>query len=139
MDHLIHRANKPGEDPAPTPGGVPVPDLPAHLYVTAAELAAELGSTPDGSDPWLAESCATATAACDQLIGPDGVARWLVAEPWPAPVRLAALTVAVDVYRRRTAASGYFQLDDYLARLTLDPSSTVMIHLAPYCLDLGVG
>ena len=138
MDHLIDRANKPGEGPALADDGTAVPDLPAHLYVTAAELAAELGLT-DTAAPWVAESCTTATAAVDQLIGPDGVARWLTAPPWPDPVRLAAVTIAVDLYRRRSAAAGYFQTDDYLARLALDPTATVAAHLAPYMLELGIG
>lgn len=138
MDHLIHRANKPGEGPAPFDDGLPVPDLPAHLYVTAAELALELG-IGDPNGPWIAEACTAATAAVDQDIGPAGVERWLIVEPWPAPVRLAALTIAVDLYRRRTAPAGYFQSDDYLARLALDPTATVDALLAPYRFDLGIG
>lgn len=138
MDHLIHRVNKPGEGPAPFDDGLPVPDLPAHLYVTVAELAAELGVT-DLEATWLEPACVTATAAVDQYIGPDGVARWLTGPTYPDPVRLAALTVAVDVYRRRTAAAGYFAQDDYLARLPLDPTVSIGAHLAPYVLDLGIG
>lgn len=137
MDHLRDRPSKPGEGAAPFDDGIAVPDLGAHLYVTAAELAAELGG--DAAAPWIAEACTTATAAIDQLIGPAGVARWLTAPPWPDPIRLAALTVAVDLFRRRSAASGYFQTDDYLARLALDPTATVAAHLAPYVLELGIG
>lgn len=142
MDHLLNRASKPGEDPAPADPGLPVPDLPSHLYVTADELAAALGIA--ASDDWVAPTCVTATALVDQYVGPTGVERWLypadgsITTP-PDPVRVAALTVAVDVYRRRTAAAGYFDVNGYLARLAMDPTGPVGALLAPYVLDLGVG
>jgi hypothetical protein len=138
VDHLTDRADKPGEGPAPFDDGTAVPDLPAHTYVTADELAATLGVAV--TDPWVLPACVTATAIIDQFVGPDGVARWLgTVTPVPDPARLAALTVAVDVYRRRSAAAGYFDVNGYLARLALDPAAAVSALLAPYLLDLGVG
>jgi len=46
-----------------------------------------------------------------------------------AAVRSAATAVGVDVHRRPTTPGGYFQVADYVGRLSLDPAHPVSVQL----------
>lgn len=96
-------------------------------YVTEAELAELVGADP--TDPNLAVVVADVSAVVDAYYGTVTVAARLVAPPWPANVRRAALTIAGDLWRRPSTPGGYFQVRDYVGRLAQDPTSPVLVEL----------
>lgn len=96
-------------------------------YVTPAELAELVGADP--ADPNLEVVCDDVTQVVDHYYGTVTVAAKLVAPPWPACVRRAALTIAGDLWRRPSTPGGYFQVRDYVGRLAQDPSSPVVVEL----------
>jgi len=100
---------------------------PAAPYVDPAELAKMLGVAAD--DPRLERVVTAVGAIVDGYYGDATVAASLVAPPWPAGVTEAALEIAIDVWRRPTAPGGYFQVADYVGRLSADPASSVVVLL----------
>jgi hypothetical protein len=103
------------------------PDDPRESYVDTAELAKLLGVAPD--DPRLERVAAATDRIVDGYYGAATVAAKLPAPPWPAAVQEAALTIATDLWRRPTTPGGYFQVADYVGRLSLDPAAPVVILL----------
>lgn len=98
-------------------------------YLDASELAGVVGVP--ASDPRLARVVAATSQVIDHYYGtvtvaaklrlPDGSDLPTV----PASVNEAALTIAVDVWRRTTTPGGYFAVADYVGRLAQDPTSAV--------------
>jgi hypothetical protein len=103
---------------------IPEPRTP---YVDPAELAAALGVDPD--DARLLRVVGATNAIIDAYYGADTVAAKLVAAPWPDAVTEAALTIGSDVWRRTTTPGGYFQVADFVGRLSADPTSSVAVLL----------
>lgn len=102
-------------------------------YVDRAELARLVGSTAD--DERLGPVCDDTDMVVDHYYGSRTVAAKLrdtdgnVIDPVPACVARAALTIAVDLWRRPTLPGGYVQLTDYVGRLAQDPTSSVTAEL----------
>ena len=99
-------------------------------YVDVAELAAKLGVAPD--DPRLTRVAAATSTIIDGYYGKVTVAAKLpdVVDPdpwppWPAVVVEAAMAIAMDLWRRPSTPGGYFQIVDYVGRLSVDPTSGV--------------
>ena len=99
-------------------------------YVDVDELAKLLGVSPD--DPRLARVAAATSTVIDGYYGRATVAAKLpdVVDPdpwpeWPAVVVEAAMAIAVDIWRRPSTPGGYFQVADYVGRLSADPTSSV--------------
>lgn len=100
---------------------------PAAPYVDPDLLAEQLGLDP--LDPRVMDVCLAASQIIDSYYGEATVTAKLVAPPWPPPVAEAALTIATDLWRRPSAPGGYFQVVDYVGRLTLDPTLSVAVLL----------
>lgn len=104
-------------------------------YVSVEELVAVLHLKP-ADEPRAVRVCelvngtATVTGLVDHIIGAKGVAAHCVAAPYPAAAHEAALAIAVDLWRRPTTPGGYFQVADYVGRLSADPASPVLGLLA---------
>ena len=103
---------------------------PRPPYVDVAELAKLLGVAPD--DPRLARVAAATSTVIDSYYGRATVAAKLpdVVDPdpwppWPSVVVEAAMTIATDLWRRPSTPGGYFQVVDYVGRLSNDPTSQV--------------
>lgn len=102
-------------------------------YVAPAELAAVVGVPTD--DPRLVRVVATTSQVVDHYYGTATVAAKLRNEDGsdlaavPECVAEAALTIAVDVWRRPTTPGGYFAVADYVGRLAQDPTSSVVVLL----------
>jgi hypothetical protein len=96
-------------------------------YVTTDELAELVGADP--ADPNLEVVVADTTAVIDAYYGSMTVAARLVAPPWPANVRRAALSIGGDLWRRPATPGGYFQVRDYVGRLAQDATSPVIVEL----------
>ena len=99
-------------------------------YVDVDELAKLLGVSPD--DPRLARVAAATSTVIDGYYGAATVAAKLpdVVDPdpwppWPAVVVEAAMGIAIDIWRRPSTPGGYFQVADYVGRLSADPTSSV--------------
>ena len=98
-------------------------------YVDPAELAIALGVDP--TDPRLVRVTTAASAVVDAYYGAATVAAKLpydVEDPpvaWPPAVVEAAFTIATDMWRRPSTPGGYFQVVDYVGRLSADPTSQV--------------
>jgi len=105
---------------------VTVPGQRAH-YADPAEVARLLGVAVD--DPRLERVCSATDAVVDSYYGAATVAAKLPAEPWPAVVVEAATTIAMDAWRRLSTPGGYFQVADYVGRLSKDPAEPVAILL----------
>ena len=103
-----------------------VPGPRAH-YADPAELAKLLGVAAD--DPRLERVCSATDTVIDSYYGADTVTAKLPAEPWPAVVVEAATAIAVDVWRRPSTPGGYFQVADYVGRLSRDPTDPVAVLL----------
>ena len=103
------------------------PGPPREPYVTTDELAELVGAAPD--DPNLELVCADVTQVIDAYYGSMTVTAKLIAPPWPANVRRAALSIAGDLWRRPSTPGGYFQVRDYVGRLAQDPTSPVIVEL----------
>lgn len=97
-------------------------------YVDVAELAKALGVAPD--DPRLVRVTATTSRVIDAYYGSLTVATRLPYDTenppdpheWPAEVVEAAFAIAIDVWRRPSTPGGYFQVADYVGRLSADPT-----------------
>jgi hypothetical protein len=99
-------------------------------YVDPLELAKLLGVSPD--DPRLVRVADATSRIVDAYYGAATVMARLPtpedpdnAPPWPPAVVEAALEIAVDVWRRPATPGGYFQVADYVGRLSADPTSSV--------------
>jgi hypothetical protein len=103
------------------------PDEPREPYVTVDEVATALGVAP--TDPRVARVVDATTAVIDSYYGVATVALRLPAPPWPAPVIEAALTIAQDLWRRSSTPGGYFQVADFVGRLSVDPTNSVAVLL----------
>jgi hypothetical protein len=103
------------------------PGPPRDPYVTTDELAELVGADP--ADPNLGVVCAEVSQVIDHYYGTATVTAKLIAPPWPANVRRAALTIGGDLWRRPATPGGYFQVRDYVGRLAQDPTSPVMVEL----------
>ena len=103
-----------------------VPGPRAH-YADPAELAKLLGV--DVADPRLERVCSATDTVVDSYYGTATVSAKLVDPPWPAVVVEAATTIAVDMWRRPSTPGGYFQVADYVGRLSKDPTEPVAILL----------
>lgn len=118
---------------------------PARLYVTPAEVLAMVGR--DGTDPAdVARSSSVAELASivvEHVVGSAGVTRHLLSmgqdEPVPSGAHEAALTIANDIWRRPSTPGGYFQVVDYVGRLSADPATQVFTLLAPYRESWAIG
>jgi hypothetical protein len=106
-----------------------LPADPREPYVAVAEVAAALGVDPADTDGRVARAVDTAGQIIDSYYGAATVAARLPAPPWPAPVIEAALVIAQDVWRRRSTPGGYFQVVDFVGRLSLDPANSVAMLL----------
>jgi len=102
-----------------------IPADPREPYVTVTEVAAALGVDPADTDGRVARAVDAAGQIIDAYYGSATVELRLPAPPWPAPVIEAALVIAQDVWRRRSTPGGYFQVVDFVGRLSLDPASSV--------------
>lgn len=104
--------------------------MPGPQYVTTAELAGLVGA---GADPARLDTvCEVASRVVDHYYGTATVTAKLRPPavpdggPYPDVVREACLTIAADVWRRPTTPGGYFQVADYVGRLSQDPTSPVV-------------
>lgn len=105
------------------------------LYVTDDELAELLGLDP--LDERLPVVTTTADTVVEHYYGTVTVNTLLrdvdglpfPVELVPATVRLAALTIAADLWRRPETPGGYFQVADYVGRLAQDPTAPVIAAL----------
>ncbi|HEY6416336.1 MAG TPA: hypothetical protein VIX41_08865 [Acidimicrobiales bacterium] len=104
--------------------------MPEPTYVTPEDLTALVGS---GADPARVERvCDTASRIVDHYYGAATVTAKLrqadgsPLDVVPSCVIEACLTIAVDVWRRPTTPGGYFQVADYVGRLSQDPTSPVV-------------
>ena len=105
-----------------------IPPDPRPHYADPAELAKLLGVPVD--DPRLERVCSATDAVVDSYYGAATVTAKLPADqPWPAVVVEAATTIAVDMWRRPSTPGGYFQVADYVGRLSKDPADPVAILL----------
>ena len=96
-------------------------------YVDPTELATLVGV--DLSNERVARVCAATTEIIDSYYGALTVTEKLPAPPWPDAVAEAALTIASDLWRRPSTPGGYFQVADYVGRLSKDPAEPVAILL----------
>jgi hypothetical protein len=107
---------------------VTVPPDPRPHYADPTELAALLGVPPDS--PRLERVCSATDAVVDAYYGSATVASRLPPDqPWPAVVVEAATVIAEDVWRRISLPGGYFQVADYVGRLSRDPADPVAVLL----------
>jgi len=97
-----------------------VPPSPPPVWVTTADLAGALGSSvlndPDGAQ--LAVDVANGAVAHRIVVDPNNYDPTVLAAN---PLLItAALTCAVDWYRRPKTAAGIYQVGDFYARLPAD-------------------
>jgi hypothetical protein len=102
-------------------------------YVDPVEVAAAVGVP--ASDPRVARVVAATSQVIDAYYGtvtvaamlrlPDGADLPVI----PAGVNEAALTIALDLWRRPSTPGGYFQVSDYVGRLAQDPTAPVVVLL----------
>lgn len=95
-------------------------------YVTAADVATAQGVTGPGPIARSAQAAASANVIVDNVLGSLAAAQVAGADEIPDPFKLAALTIAMDLYRRPDTPGGYFVVADYTARLSADPASPVL-------------
>ena len=121
--------------------------FPVRLYVTADEVL-----TAGGRDPTSAtaaelhragEVAELASIVVEHIVGEAGVIAHLMpgeldpvteqpVKPPPSGAHIAAVTIAGDLWRRPSTPGGYFQVADYVGRLSADPGSPVLALLTPY-------